>query len=269
MKECLPYFGAYQDAMTTKGWSLFHSRLSFAMNVKLISPQEVIQRTEETWQENQEIPLSAVEGFIRQILGWREYMRGIYWKFMPGYAKENFFQNDRKLPGWFWSGKTKMKCLSHAIGQSLDYAYAHHIQRLMVTGNFALLAGIHPDEVDQWYLGIYIDAVEWVEITNTRGMSQFADGGIVATKPYVSSANYLHKMSHYCSGCSYDHKKKLGEKACPFNSLYWDFLERNRGSLQKNPRMGMIYRVWDKNSAENKKQIIEQAASYLERIEEL
>lgn len=269
LKECLPYFGAYQDAMTTKGWSLFHSRLSFAMNVKLISPQEVIQRTEETWQENQEIPLSAVEGFIRQILGWREYMRGIYWKFMPGYAKENFFQNDRKLPGWFWSGKTKMKCLSHAIGQSLDYAYAHHIQRLMVTGNFALLAGIHPDEVDQWYLGIYIDAVEWVEITNTRGMSQFADGGIVATKPYVSSANYLHKMSHYCSGCSYDHKKKLGEKACPFNSLYWDFLERNRGSLQKNPRMGMIYRVWDKNSAENKKQIIEQAASYLERIEEL
>lgn len=269
LKECLPYFGAYQDSMTTKGWSLFHSRISFAMNVKLISPEEVIRKTEDIWQQNREIPLSAVEGFIRQILGWREYMRGIYWKFMPDYAKENFFQNDRKLPGWFWTGKTKMKCLSHAIGQSLDFAYAHHIQRLMVTGNFALLAGIDPDEVDQWYLGIYIDAIEWVEITNTRGMSQFADGGIVATKPYVSSANYMHKMSHYCSGCSYDHKKKLGEKACPFNSFYWDFLERNRKLLEKNPRMGMIYRVWDKNSAEQKNQIIEQAASYLERIEEL
>lgn len=269
LKECLPYFGAYQDSMTTKGWSLFHSRISFAMNVKLISPEEVIRKTEDIWRQNREIPLSAVEGFIRQILGWREYMRGIYWKFMPDYAKENFFQNDRKLPGWFWTGKTKMKCLSHAIGQSLDFAYAHHIQRLMVTGNFALLAGIDPDEVDQWYLGIYIDAIEWVEITNTRGMSQFADGGIVATKPYVSSANYMHKMSHYCSGCSYDHKKKLGEKACPFNSFYWDFLERNRKLLEKNPRMGMIYRVWDKNSAEQKNQIIEQAASYLERIEEL
>lgn len=269
LKECLPYFGAYQDAMTTKGWSLFHSRISFAMNVKLISPEEVIRKTEDIWQQNREIPLSAVEGFIRQILGWREYMRGIYWKFMPDYAKENFFQNDRKLPGWFWTGKTKMKCLSHAIGQSLDFAYAHHIQRLMVTGNFALLAGIDPDEVDQWYLGIYIDAIEWVEITNTRGMSQFADGGVVATKPYVSSANYMNKMSHYCSSCSYDHKKKLGEKACPFNSFYWDFLERNRRLLEKNPRMGMIYRVWDKNSAEQKNQIIEQAASYLERMEEL
>lgn len=269
LQECLPYFGTYQDAMTTKGWSLFHSRISFAMNVKLISPQEVIQKTEEVWQQNQKIPLSAVEGFIRQILGWREYMRGIYWKYMPEYAEKNFFENDRKLPGWFWTGNTKMECLSHAIGQSLDHAYAHHIQRLMVTGNFALLAGIDPYEVDQWYLGIYIDAIEWVEITNTRGMSQFADGGIVATKPYVSSANYMHKMSHYCSGCSYDHKKKFGEKACPFNSFYWDFLERNRKLLEKNPRMSMIYRVWDKNSAENKNQIIEQAAYCLENLEEL
>jgi len=269
LKECLPFFGVYQDAMTTKGWSLFHSRLSFVMNVKLLSPREVIDKTVEVWQNNQDIPLSAVEGFIRQILGWREYMRGIYWKFMPGYANENFFENDRKLPGWFWTGKTKMKCLSHAIGQSLEHAYAHHIQRLMVTGNFALLAGIHPDEVDQWYLGIYIDAIEWVEITNTRGMSQFADGGIVATKPYVSSANYMHKMSHYCSSCSYNHKEKLGENACPFNSLYWDFIERNRKLLEKNPRMGMIYRVWDKNSTQHKNQIIEQAAYFLEKIEEL
>lgn len=196
-------------------------------------------------------------------------MRGVYWKFMPDYAKENFFNHKRKLPDWFWTGETKMKCLSHAIGQSLDYAYAHHIQRLMVTGNFVLLAGIDPDEVDQWYLGIYIDAIEWVEITNTRGMSQFADGGIVATKPYVSSANYMHKMGHYCSSCHYKHKEKLGERACPFNSLYWDFLDRNRSKLEKNPRMGMIYRVWDKNSSEKKNQIIEQAAKYLNKIEEI
>ncbi|WP_420385523.1 cryptochrome/photolyase family protein [Roseivirga sp.] len=269
LEDCLPYFGAYQDAMTTKGWSLFHSRLSFVMNVKLLSPEEVIRKTEAHWQKNKDIPLSAVEGFIRQILGWREYMRGIYWKYMPDYREENFFNNNRNLPSWYWTGETKMKCLSHAVRQSLDHAYAHHIQRLMVTGNFALLAGVHPDEVDAWYLGIYIDALEWVEITNTRGMSQFADGGIVATKPYVSSANYMHKMSHYCSQCHYDYKKKTGDKACPFNSLYWDFLERNRKELDGNPRMGMIYRVWDKNSTEKKNQIIEQAAKYLDKINEL
>lgn len=269
LEDSLPYFGAYQDAMTTKGWSLFHSRLSFVMNVKLLSPEEVIRKTEAHWQKNKDIPLSAVEGFIRQILGWREYMRGIYWKYMPDYREENFFNNNRNLPSWYWTGETKMKCLSHAVRQSLDHAYAHHIQRLMVTGNFALLAGVHPDEVDAWYLGIYIDALEWVEITNTRGMSQFADGGIVATKPYVSSANYMHKMSHYCSQCHYDYKQKTGDKACPFNSLYWDFLERNRKELDGNPRMGMIYRVWDKNSTEKKNQIIEQAAKYLDKINEL
>ena len=268
--ECLTSFGAYQDAMTTKGWSLFHSRISFALNSKLLSPKEVIDAVEDHWRKNQDsVPLSAVEGFIRQILGWREYMRGIYWKYMPDYADKNFFDSDRKLPDWFWTGETKMQCLSHSINQSLEHAYAHHIQRLMVTGNFSLLAGIDPDEVDQWYLGIYIDAIEWVEITNTRGMSQFADGGIVATKPYVSSANYMHKMSHYCTQCEYDHKKKVGEGACPFNSLYWDFLDRNRERLGDNPRMGMIYRVWDKNSTEKKNQIIEQAATYLERLNEL
>lgn len=268
--ECLPNFGKYQDAMTTRGWSLFHSRLSFALNSKMLHPLEVIERVEEAWKEDQDkYPLNAVEGFIRQILGWREYMRGIYWKYMPEYASKNYFDHQRKLPSWFWTGETKMKCLSHAIGQSLDHAYAHHIQRLMVTGNFSLLAGIDPDEVDQWYLGIYIDAIEWVEITNTRGMSQFADGGIVATKPYVSSANYMNKMSHYCSSCSYDHKKKVGENACPFNSFYWGFLDRNREQLGNNPRMGMIYRVWDKNSDEKKNEIIEQAATYLENLEEL
>ncbi|MEC7754961.1 MAG: cryptochrome/photolyase family protein [Bacteroidota bacterium] len=269
LNDCMPFFGKYQDAMTTKGWSLFHSRISFLLNSKILSPEEIIRKAEEYGRNNEGVPLSAIEGFIRQILGWREYMRGIYWKYMPDYAKENFFNHKRKLPDWFWTGETKMKCLSHTIGQSLDYAYAHHIQRLMVTGNFALLAGIDPDEVDQWYLGIYIDAIEWVEITNTRGMSQFADGGVVATKPYVSSANYMHKMSHYCGSCHYKYKEKLGEKACPFNSLYWDFLDRNREKLEKNHRMSMIYRVWDKNSTEKKNQIIEQAAKYLNTIEEI
>ena len=270
IKHCLKDFGTYQDSLTTKGWSLFHSRLSFAMNIKLISPEEVIQAVEKHWQDHQnEIPLSSTEGFIRQILGWREYMRGIYWMHMPDYAKENYFENKQQLPSWFWTGDTKMKCLSHAIGQSLDYAYAHHIQRLMVTGNFALMAGIHPDEVDQWYLGIYIDAIEWVEITNTRGMSQFADGGIVATKPYVSSANYMHKMGHYCQQCHYDHKAKTGEKACPYNSLYWSFIDQHKEKLAKNPRMSMIYRVWDKKSTDEQNQLIEQAAKYLDQIEAL
>ena len=163
-----------------------------------------------------------------------------------GFSTLNFFNHGRKLPEWFWTGKTKMKCLSHSIGQSLDLAYAHHIQRLMVIGNFALLAGIDPDEVDQWYLGVYIDAIEWVEITSTRGMSQFADGGIVGTKPYVSSANYIHKMGNYCGQCAYSHTQKIGEGACPFNSLYWHFYDRNREKLENNPRIGMAYRTLDK-----------------------
>lgn len=270
LENLLPNFGSYQDAMTTQGWSLFHSRISFALNAKILPPQYIIEATEEHYRQHEDdVPLSAVEGFIRQILGWREYMRGIYWHHMPDYASTNFFNHERKLPSWYWTGKTKMKCLSHSIEQSLDYAYAHHIQRLMVTGNFALLAGVHPDEVDAWYLGVYIDAIEWVEITNTRGMSQFADGGVVATKPYVASANYMHKMGHYCSQCSYDYKRKTGEGACPFNSLYWHFIDRNKNKLSNNPRMGMIYRVWDKNSEEKKNQILEQADNYLNQINEL
>lgn len=266
----LPHFGDFQDAMTEEHWSLFHSRISFALNIKLISPKEVIDRVENLYRSNSDqVPLSSAEGFIRQILGWREFMRGIYWKFMPEYASMNFFNHQRKLPSWFWTGNTKMKCLSHSIGQSLDYAYAHHIQRLMITGNFTLLAGINPNEVDQWYLGIYIDAIEWVEITNTRGMSQFADGGIVATKPYISSANYINKMGHYCTKCHYNQALKTGPKACPFNSLYWNFIDANREHLANNPRMSMMYKVWDKNSVESKNQILEQADLYLKQIEEL
>ena len=267
-EELLEHFGAYQDALTTWDPFLFHSRLSFSLNSKMLSPLEVVQAVEAHWWANQhKVGIAQVEGFIRQILGWREYMRGIYWAKMPEFAQLNFFGHERKLPHWFWTGKTKMNCLSQSIGQSLDLGYAHHIQRLMVTGNFALLAGIHPDEVDQWYLGIYIDAIEWVEITNTRGMSQFADGGIVGTKPYVSSANYIKKQGNYCSSCAYQADKKTGEGSCPFNSLYWHFHARNRELLEKNPRIGMVYRTWDKMG--NQQELIDQAEYYLERLEGL
>lgn len=268
--EFLPLFGSYQDAMTPNEWSLYHSRISFSMNVKMISPKEVIDRAIQEWENRKdEIEYNQLEGFVRQIIGWREYMRGIYWLKMPEYASLNFFNNTEKLPDWFWTGKTKMNCLKDAITQSLEYAYAHHIQRLMITGNFALLAGVHPDEVDAWYLGIYIDAIEWVEITNTRGMSQFADGGIVGTKPYVSSASYIDKMSHYCGSCFYKKALKTGEKACPFNSLYWNFYDKHEDKLSKNPRIGMMYNVWRKMKPEDKSALLEQADYYLKNINEL
>jgi len=261
-------FGTYQDAMVERDELLFHSQLSFALNVKLIDPLEVIQATEKYWRKHQNsIDIAQAEGFIRQILGWREYMRGIYWAKMPDYAEMNFFGHQAALPDWYWTGDTKMNCLHHAITQSLRSAYAHHIQRLMVTGNFALLLGVHPDEVDAWYLGIYIDAVQWVEITNTRGMSQFADGGIVGTKPYVSSANYIHKMSDYCKNCHYDRKKKVGDRACPFNSLYWDFYNRHEDKLAGNPRIGMMYRTWER--MKNKEAILKQAEEYKSKVNEL
>lgn len=267
-EHLLPNFGAYQDALTSWDPYLFHSRLSFSLNTKMISPMEVVQTVEKFWYTHQNlISIAQVEGFIRQIIGWREYMRGIYWAKMPEFADMNFFGHDRKLPEWFWTGETKMNCLKQSIGQSLDLAYAHHIQRLMVTGNFALLAGIHPDEVDQWYLGIYIDAIEWVEITNTRGMSQFADGGIVGTKPYVSSSNYIKKQGNYCDHCAYDSGKKTGHGACPFNSLYWHFYARNRDKLEKNSRIGMMYRTWDKMT--NQQEILDQAEKYLDQLDQL
>jgi len=267
-KNRLALFGTYQDAMTDQDWALYHSRLSFALNTKMIGPLEVCEKAIETYRKSDgEISINQIEGFVRQIIGWREYMRGIYWAKMPKYASLNYFDHKMKLPEYYWTGKTKMKCMSHSISQSLDYAYAHHIQRLMITGNFALLAGIDPDELDEWYLGIYIDAIEWVEITNTRGMSQFADGGIVGSKPYVSSASYIHKMSDYCSSCHYDHKKKTGEKACPFNSLYWHFFERNRDKLKNNQRISMMYRTLDR--LKNKNELLEQAEHYLESINKL
>ena len=270
VRHCLPHFGTFQDAMTPEFWSLYHSRLSFSINTKMLSPLEVVEAAITHWKSHPDkIDIAQIEGFVRQIIGWREYMRGIYWAKMPEFAAMNFFNHQRKLPQWFWTGDTKMHCLKHSIKQSLQFAYAHHIQRLMVTGNFALLAGIHPDEVDQWYLGIYIDAIEWVEITNTRGMSQFADGGIVGTKPYVSSANYMDKMSHYCGNCYYNKKEKMGAKACPFNSLYWHFYDRHEDLLSKNPRIGMAYRNLARMDGEKKAAILETAERYLENIEEL
>lgn len=268
--ECLSLFGSYQDAMTPNEWSLYHFRISFSMNIKMISPQEVIEKAIAEWRNRpDEIEYNQLEGFVRQIIGWREYMRGIYWLKMPEFATMNFFDNQEKLPDWFWTGNTKMLCLKDSINQSLNYAYAHHIQRLMITGNFALLAGVQPDELDAWYLGIYIDAIEWVEITNTRGMSQFADGGIVGTKPYVSSASYIDKMSHYCGSCFYKKAVKTGDKACPFNSLYWNFYDKNEEKLGKNPRIGMMYNVWRKMNPDAKTALLEQADYYLKNINNL
>lgn len=247
----LPYFGDFQDAMSRRSWRLFHSLLSFALNCKMLNPREVIYRAEVAF-KNGQAPLNAVEGFIRQILGWREYVRGVYWSKMPDYVELNYFEHDRPLPSWFWSGETQMNCLAATIGQSLQYAYAHHIQRLMIIGNFSLLAGLSPNEVHRWYLGVYIDAFEWVELPNTLGMSQFADGGLLATKPYVSSAVYIDRMSDYCKGCQYDRKIRSGEKACPYNTLYWDFFLRHRHRLSHNQRLKMVYRNLDRfTSAEH------------------
>ena len=283
-RYCLPYFGRFQDAMTCQSehqWSLYHSRLSFALNAKLLHPLQVIQAAIAAYKgqgadkqgtDNKNtaaISLPQIEGFVRQILGWREYIRGVYWVNMPDYAHHNHLDAQRPLPHYFWSGKTQMRCMQAAIQQSLDYSYAHHIQRLMVTGNFCLLTGIDPQQVDDWYLGIYIDAIEWVEMPNTRGMSQFADGGLVATKPYVASGNYIHKMSDYCQHCHYQVKAKTGEQACPFNSLYWHFMTRHRPLLEKNPRIGMVYRNWDKQAPEQQQATLARAAWCLDNLEDL
>ncbi|MBB4078299.1 deoxyribodipyrimidine photolyase-related protein [Lewinella aquimaris] len=266
----LPYFGTYQDAMTVHHPLLYHANLSFAMNTKLLSPREVIDAAIAAWRDDPNgISFNQVEGFVRQIIGWREYMRGVYWAQMPEFEHTNSLGHEAKLPRWYWTGDTKMNCLSHAVNQSLDLAYAHHIQRLMITGNFALILGAHPDEVDAWYLGVYIDAIQWVEITNTRGMSQRADGGLIATKPYCSSANYINKMSDYCKGCHYDPKQRTGERACPFNSLYWDFLDRHRERFSGNFRMKMMYRAWERKGSEEQVAILERAAWVKEHVEEL
>lgn len=264
----LVYFGAYQDAMHTEEFRLFHSLISFSLNTKMLTPAEVIVKAEQAYMEK-DYPLAAVEGFIRQILGWREFVRGFYWANMPAMQTVNYFDHQQPLPSWFWNGETKMNCMKHCITQSLDHAYAHHIQRLMVIGNFALLMGFKPSEVHAWYLGIYIDAFEWVEMPNTIGMSQYADGGLLATKPYVSSAAYINKMSNYCGDCTYSHKARIGENACPFNSLYWDFFQRHQTQLANNPRLGIVNMQLQKMRESDKKDISQQAALIKNNAENL
>lgn len=268
-EELLIHFGDYQDAMHTNEDYLFHSRLSFAMNIKLISPKDIVKTVMNYYRKHDDtIDISQVEGFIRQIIGWREYMRGMYWAFMPKYKTENELDNQNKLADFFWTGNTKMNCLKHAIINSLDNSYAHHIQRLMITGNYALLTQTNPDEVDNWYLGIYVDAVEWVQLPNTRGMSQFADGGKIATKPYVSSGSYINKMSNYCSNCHYNKNKKTEDDACPFNSLYWNFLDEKRSELGNNFRMGMMYSLLDKMDKQDLQNIKQKAQHIIEHQDE-
>jgi len=271
--HCLPLFGKFQDAMTAQSehkWSLYHSRISFALNSKMITPAQVIERAIQAYREHPErIDLAQIEGFVRQILGWREFVRGIYWINLPEYPSMNALNADRDLPPFFWDGKTKMNCMHQCIDQSLEYAYAHHIQRLMVIGNFCLMAGIDPKQVDAWYLGIYIDAIEWVEMPNTRGMSQFADGGLLASKPYSGSGQYINRMSDYCKGCHYDVKKRSGENSCPFNSLYWHFQDRHASRFSNNPRTAMVYRNWDKKPEEEKAEILQTAEDYLQSLDQL
>ena len=245
MADCLPHFGDYQDAMAAGEPYLFHAHLSAYLNAGLLDPYAVCARAEEAYREGH-APLNAVEGFIRQVLGWREYVRGLYWLKMPDYADGNHFNATRPLPGFFWDADTDMACLREAIGQTLDNAYAHHIQRLMVIGNFALLAGLAPAEVEAWYLAVYADAYEWVELPNTHGMALYADGGMMASKPYAASGNYIARMSDYCSGCAYDVRRQTEENACPFNALYWDFIARHHSALKSNHRMGVILKQFDK-----------------------
>jgi deoxyribodipyrimidine photolyase-related protein len=214
-----------------------------------------------------DVPLNAAEGFIRQIIGWREYVRGIYWLKMPEYVEQNFLNATRPLPDFYWSGETDMACLRAAIGQTIEHAYAHHIQRLMITGNFASLVGVDPKALHEWYLLVYADAYEWVELPNTLGMSQFADGGLLGSKPYAASGNYINRMSNYCGSCRYNVKKKTGEDAWPFNALYWDFLNRNAEKLQGNPRMGQMYATWRRMKPDTRDEYLASASEFLQTLE--
>ena len=266
LDHALPLFGDYEDAMLTDAPFLWHSVLSPYINSGLLDPLDLCRAAERRYRAGQ-APLNAVEGFIRQIIGWREFMRGIYWHAGPDYVERNFFGNTRPLPSWYWTGDTDLFCLSQAIGQTLDHAYAHHIQRLMITGNFALLIGADPKAVHLWYLEVYADAYEWVELPNTLGMSQFGDGGLVGTKPYAASAAYIYRMSDYCGHCRYDPKQRIGADACPFNALYWDFHARNRGKLGDNPRLNMPYRNWDRLAPADQRAIRAQARAFLDQLD--
>ena len=237
---------------------LSHSLLSSSLNLKLLNPREVVAAAEKAYRDGQ-APLAAAEGFIRQILGWREYVRGVYWLLMPEYLERNALEADQPLPDLYWTGETELACLRDAIGQTLKHGYAHHIQRLMVTGLYALLLGVRPREVHEWYLAVYVDAVEWVELPNTLGMSQYGDGGVMASKPYVATGKYIDRMSNHCASCPKNPANATGEDACPFTTLYWDFLLRHRDRLAGNLRMTMQLRNLERLSADRIEAIQAQA----------
>lgn len=262
----LPLFGRYQDAMKQGEPTLWHSLVSAALNVGLLDPLVLCRRAEEAWRSGH-APLNSVEGFIRQILGWREYVRGVYWTFMPSYTRRNAMNARRSLPRFFWTGETDMNCLRQVVTETRDHAHAHHIQRLMVTGNFALLAGLDPAAVNEWYLAVYADAVEWVQVPNTHGMALFADGGVLGSKPYAASGRYIERMSDYCGRCRFTPKRQVGPDACPFNALYWDFIVRNGPELSRNPRMGMVYRTLERMDPAKVADLRRQAETFLAGLE--
>ncbi|MBN2905784.1 MAG: cryptochrome/photolyase family protein [Rhodobacteraceae bacterium] len=267
LRHDLPRFGDFQDAMLANDRFLHHAVIAPYLNAGLLDPLDVCRRAEAEYHAGR-APLNAVEGFIRQIIGWREFVRGIYFREGPDYPQRNALDHRRALPALLWGGETAMACLSHTIAQTRDEAYAHHIQRLMVTGNFALLAGLNPTALHEWYLAVYADAHEWVEAPNTVGMSQFADGGVVASKPYVSSGAYINRMSDYCGGCPYRVTQKTGAGACPFNLLYWHFLDRHRARFAANPRMGQMYRTWDRMDGAHRAAVLADAEAFLARLDQ-
>jgi len=258
--ERLADFGRWQDAMWTGEPWLYHSLVSSALNLKLLDPREVIARVESAWRSGR-VPIESAEGYIRQILGWREYIRGVYWLRMPDYADSNALGATEPLPDWYWTGKTEMACLADAIGQTFKHGYAHHIQRLMVTGLYAQLLGVEPQQVHEWYLAVYVDAVEWVELPNVLGMSQFADGGVMASKPYVATGKYIDRMSNHCGSCRFRPDKRTGDDACPFTTLYWDFLARHEERFAKHPRMALQVRNLARISSAERAQIAERATA--------
>lgn len=258
IKERLPTFGKYQDAMWQDEPWLYHSLISSSLNLKLLHPREVVDAAEEAYRSGH-APIAAVEGFIRQILGWREFVRGIYWMHMPDYLERNAMGAEEDLPDFYWSGETDLECLRQSIGQTLEHGYAHHIQRLMVTGLYAALLGVHPKRVHEWYLAVYVDAVEWVELPNVLGMSQYGDGGLMASKPYVATGKYIQKMSNYCAACPKNPAKRTGREACPFTTLYWDYLLRHEGKLRQNQRMSLQVKNLDRIGTEERGQIQSQA----------
>ncbi|UXH77404.1 cryptochrome/photolyase family protein [Roseateles amylovorans] len=260
IQDRLPMFGRYQDAMWPGEPWLYHAHLSAALNLKLLNPREVVAAAEAAYHRGH-APLPSVEGFIRQILGWREYVRGIYWTQMPGYAERNALNAEHDLPAWYWTGDTDFACLRDALAQTLDHGYAHHIQRLMVTGLYALMLGVQPQQVHAWYLAVYVDAVEWVELPNTLGMSQYADGGVMGSKPYIATGKYIQRMSPHCRDCRYDPSQRTGDRACPFTTLYWDFLMRHESLLARNPRMALQVKNLARLTPADKQAVTERAAA--------